>query len=99
VAKKQDVSYPLLISPHNPTPMTWIMGVILLVYMLERAYRIFVPKGQQLSIAQWKTLAHTDEMRPIKHVAEWHLFSCPWRRVSFWPASIAICVVCERHWH
>lgn len=47
------------------TPMTWIIGVTLLVYLLERAYRIFVPKGQHLSIAQWKTLPHTDEMRAI----------------------------------
>jgi Protein of unknown function (DUF3592) len=47
------------------TPMTWIMGIILVVYFLERAYRIFVSKGQHLSIAQWKTLAHSDEMGTI----------------------------------
>ena len=36
------------------TAMTWIMGVVMLFYLAERGYRIFVPKGQHLSIEEWK---------------------------------------------
>jgi hypothetical protein len=36
------------------TAMTWIMGAAMLVYLVERGYRIFVPKGQHLSIEEWK---------------------------------------------
>jgi Protein of unknown function (DUF3592) len=43
------------------TPMTWIIGVALLIYLLERAYRVLIPRGQHLSIEHWKTLAHADQ--------------------------------------
>jgi len=36
------------------TPMTWIMAVAMLVYLAERGHRILIPKGQRLSIAEWR---------------------------------------------
>jgi hypothetical protein len=36
------------------TRMTWIVGLAMLIYLVERGRRIFVPKGQRLSIAEWK---------------------------------------------
>lgn len=36
------------------TAMTWIMGAAMLFYLAERGYRIFVRKGQHLSIGEWK---------------------------------------------
>ena len=36
------------------TPMTCIMAVALIVYLAERGHRILIPKGQRLSIAEWK---------------------------------------------
>jgi hypothetical protein len=36
------------------TPMTWIMAVAMIVYLAERGHRILIPKGQRLSIAEWK---------------------------------------------
>jgi hypothetical protein len=36
------------------TPMTWIMAAGLLVYLAERAHRVLIPKGQRLSIAEWR---------------------------------------------
>jgi hypothetical protein len=36
------------------TWMTWIMAVAMIVYLAERGHRILIPKGQRLSIAEWK---------------------------------------------
>jgi hypothetical protein len=36
------------------TPMTWIMAAAMLVYLAERGRRILIPKGQRLSIAEWR---------------------------------------------
>jgi hypothetical protein len=36
------------------TPMTWIMAVALLAYLAERGHRVFIPKGQRLSVAEWR---------------------------------------------
>jgi hypothetical protein len=36
------------------TPMTWIMAAALLAYLAERGHRILIPKGQRLSIAEWR---------------------------------------------
>jgi hypothetical protein len=34
--------------------MTWIMAVALIVYLAEHGRRIVIPKGQRLSVAEWK---------------------------------------------
>ena len=36
------------------TPMTWIMAVAMPLYLIERGYRVLIPKGQRLSIAEWR---------------------------------------------
>jgi hypothetical protein len=36
------------------TWMTWIMAVAMIVYLAERGHRILIPKGQRLSIEEWK---------------------------------------------
>ena len=36
------------------TPMTWIMAIALLAYLAERGHRVLIPKGQRLSVAQWR---------------------------------------------
>jgi hypothetical protein len=36
------------------TPMTWIIAVAMLVYLAERGHRVLIPKGQRLSIAEWR---------------------------------------------
>jgi hypothetical protein len=43
------------------TPMTWVMAVAMLVYLAERGYRILIPKGQRVSIEEWKKQHHIDE--------------------------------------
>jgi hypothetical protein len=36
------------------TWMTWVMAAVMLFYLIERGRRVFIPKGQRLSIAEWK---------------------------------------------
>ena len=57
------------------TRMTWIMAVAMLVYLAERGYRILIPKGQRLSIEEWKKQHHMDEttidlteVKPIENI-------------------------------
>jgi hypothetical protein len=47
------------------TAMTWIMGIALLIYLLERGYRVLFVKGQHVSVEQWKALAHTNQRSVI----------------------------------
>jgi hypothetical protein len=57
------------------TRMTWIMAVAMLVYLAERGYRILIPKGQRLSVAEWRKQHHVDEttidlaeVKPIENI-------------------------------
>ena len=57
------------------TRMTWIMAVAMLIYLAERGYRIFIPKGQRLSIEEWRKQHHMDEtsidlsqVKPIENI-------------------------------
>ena len=57
------------------TPMTWIMAAAMLVYLAERGYRILIPKGQRVSIEEWKKQHHIDEttidlteVKPIENI-------------------------------
>ena len=43
------------------TRTTWIMAAAMLVYLGERGYRILIPKGQRLSVEEWKKQHHLDE--------------------------------------
>jgi uncharacterized protein DUF3592 len=57
------------------TKMTWIMAAAMLVYLAERGYRTLIPKGQRLSIADWRKQHHLDEttidlteVKPIENI-------------------------------
>ena len=36
------------------THMTWIMAAAMLLYLGERAWRVLIPKGQRLSVEEWR---------------------------------------------
>jgi hypothetical protein len=36
------------------TWMTWVMAAAFSLYLGERAYRVFIPKGQRLSLGEWR---------------------------------------------
>ena len=57
------------------TPMTWIMAAAMLVYLAERGYRILIPKGQRVSIEEWKKQHHINEttidlteVKPVENI-------------------------------
>ncbi len=58
------------------TKMTWIMAGAMLLYLAERAHRIFIPKGARVSIAEWRKQHGLDgsasidlkEVKPIEQV-------------------------------
>jgi hypothetical protein len=57
------------------TRMTWIMAVAMFIYLAERGYRILIPKGQRLSITEWRKQHHLDEttinladVKPIENI-------------------------------
>src|SRR5262249_54024759 len=47
------------------TRMTWIMGGVMLLYLAERGYRVLIPKGQRLSIEEWKRQHNLGETASI----------------------------------
>lgn len=57
------------------TRMTWIVAVALIVYLAERGHRILIPKGQRISIEEWKKQHHLGEttidlteVKPIENI-------------------------------
>ena len=56
------------------TRMTWIIAAAMLIYLGERAHRIFIPKGQRLSIEEWrkqhfgKTTVDLADVKPIETI-------------------------------
>jgi hypothetical protein len=42
------------VTAYPVTRMTWIMAAAMLFYLGERAWRTLIPKGQRLSIEEWK---------------------------------------------
>jgi hypothetical protein len=47
------------------TWMTWVMGGAMLLYLAERVHRIFIPKGERLSIAEWRKQHDLDGLASI----------------------------------
>jgi Protein of unknown function (DUF3592) len=43
------------------TKMTWVMAIGMSVYLAERGYRAFMPKGPRVSLAEWRQLRHLDQ--------------------------------------
>jgi hypothetical protein len=58
------------------TLATWIMAAIMLIYLAERGHRVFIPKGQRLSLAEWRKQHHLDgtsainlaDVKPIEKI-------------------------------
>jgi hypothetical protein len=58
------------------TWMTWVMAGALLLYFVERVHRIFIPKGERLSIAEWRKQHNLDgsasidlkEVKPVEQL-------------------------------
>jgi Protein of unknown function (DUF3592) len=54
------------------TKMTWIMAIGMSVYLAERGYRTFIPKGPRLSLAEWRQQHHLEpaidpaDVKPIE---------------------------------
>jgi len=44
----------IAVTAYPVTPMTWIMTAGLLIYLGERGWRIFIPKGARPSIEEWR---------------------------------------------
>jgi hypothetical protein len=44
----------IALTSYPVTRMTWIMAVAMLLYLGERGYRVLIPRGQRLSIEEWK---------------------------------------------
>jgi hypothetical protein len=42
------------VTAYPVTPMTWIMAAVIIIYLVERGRRTIIPKGQRLSIEEWK---------------------------------------------
>jgi hypothetical protein len=57
------------------TLMTWIVAAGMLLYLGERGYRVLIPKGQRLSIEEWKkqhnlgqTTLDLNSVKPIESI-------------------------------
>jgi hypothetical protein len=61
------------LTAYPTTPMTWIMAIAMLVYLAERGHRVLIPKGQRLSIEEWKKqhgTAATLDLTDVKPIEE-----------------------------
>jgi len=47
------------------TWMTWVMAGAMLFYLAERAHSIFIPKGERISIAEWRKQHNLDSSASI----------------------------------
>jgi uncharacterized protein DUF3592 len=44
----------IALTAYPVTLMTWVMSAAMILYLVERGRRMLIPKGQRLSIAEWK---------------------------------------------
>ncbi len=47
------------------TPMTWVMAAGMVFYCAERLHRIIIPKGQRLSLEEWRKQRGMDRHIPV----------------------------------
>jgi uncharacterized protein DUF3592 len=55
------------------TPMTWIMGAAMILYLVERGRRTLIPKGQRLSVEEWKKqhgMSATIDLTQVKRIED-----------------------------
>jgi len=61
------------LTAYPTTPMTWIMGAAMILYLVERGRRTLIPKGQRLSIDEWKKqhgMSATIDLAQVKRIEE-----------------------------
>lgn len=54
-------------------PMTWIMGALMILYLVERGRRTLIPKGQRLSVEEWKKqhgMSATIDLTQVKRIED-----------------------------
>lgn len=55
------------------TPMTWIMGALMILYLVERGRRTLIPRGQRLSLEEWKKqhgMSATIDLAQVKRIED-----------------------------
>jgi Protein of unknown function (DUF3592) len=62
------------VTAYPVTRMTWVVAIGMLVYFAERGYRILIPKGQRVSLEEWRKQrgrAPIDlaDVKPIENIA------------------------------
>jgi uncharacterized protein DUF3592 len=66
------------------TPMTWIMGISLIGYGAVKLHGIIIPKGQRLSIEEWRKSRHLGEPVDLSLVKPAESFSDGFSRAAQW---------------
>lgn len=77
------------------TRMTWFMGLAFLIYAAERLHGIFVPKGQRISVAEWKAQhsfgdTATIDLSNVKPVESLGIVSGPSQTTQFVNSRLTI---------
>lgn len=61
------------LTAYPATLMTWIMGALMILYLVERGRRTLIPKGQRLSIDEWKKqhgMCATIDLAQVKRIED-----------------------------
>jgi hypothetical protein len=65
----------IALTAYPVTRMTWIIAIAMILYLGERVHRVLIPKGQRLSIEEWKKqhdISQTDldlsNVKPIETI-------------------------------
>jgi uncharacterized protein DUF3592 len=61
------------LAAYSVTPMTWIMGAFMILYLVERGRRTLIPRGQRLSIDEWKRqhgISATIDLSQVKRIED-----------------------------
>jgi hypothetical protein len=61
------------LSSYSVTWMTWVLAAAMALYLGERAYRLFIPRGRRLPVAEWRQqhgLNAAIDISQIKHIED-----------------------------
>jgi hypothetical protein len=65
----------IAVTSYPVTPMTWLIGAAILVYLAYRGWRVFIPKNAHPSLDEWRRQRGLDaaidltQVRPIESIA------------------------------
>jgi hypothetical protein len=64
----------IAVTAYPMTPMTWIMVAAIVIYLVAHGHRVVIPKGQRLSIEEWKkqhgTSAAAIDLKQVNPIEE-----------------------------